>query len=79
MPSAIQASLSVGYAGIYGGAQRLDGVRNGAEAGEQQIRISYSQFITPSWQGLISISHDVDASGQFKQDLGVLLRVAKLF
>jgi hypothetical protein len=79
IPSAVQASLSLGYAGIYGGAQRLDGIRTGAEAGEQQLRITYSQFITPTWQGLISISHDVDASGQFKQDVGVLLRVAKLF
>jgi hypothetical protein len=79
MPSALQAWLSVGYAGIYGGAQKLDGVRTGAELGEQQIRISYSQFITPKWQGLIQISHDVDARGQFKQDVGVLVRVAKLF
>jgi hypothetical protein len=74
-----RSSLSVGYAGTYGGAQSLDGVRTGAEAGEQQIRMTYSQFITPSMQGLISVSHDVSATGQFKQDVGVLLRVAKLF
>src|SRR5215510_7694164 len=79
MPSALQAWLSVGYAGVYGGAQRLDGVRTGAEGGEQQIRIGYSQFITPKWQALIQISHDVDARGQFKQDVGVLVRIARLF
>lgn len=73
------AVLSVGHAGTYGGAQRLDGVRTGAKAGEQQIRVSYSQFITPSLQGLVQLSHDVDASGQFKQRIGVLVRVAKLF
>jgi hypothetical protein len=63
----------------YGGAQSLDGHRTGAEGGEQQIRMTYSQFITPSVQGLISVSHDVSATGQFKQDVGVLLRVTKLF
>ncbi len=79
MPSARQASVSLGYAGLYGGAQSLDGVRTGAEGGEQQIRLNYSQFITPSTQGMISIGHDLSAQGQFKQDFGVLLRVAKLF
>jgi len=79
MPSVRQASVSVGYAGTYGGAQTLDGVHTGAEGREQQIRMTYSQFITPSVQGLMSISHDVSATGQFKQDVGVLLRVAKLF
>ena len=79
MPSARQASVSVGYAGTYGRAQSLDGHRTGAEGGEQQIRMTYSQFITPSVQGLISVSHDVSATGQFQQNFGVLLRVAKLF
>jgi hypothetical protein len=79
MPTAIQASLSIGYAGTFGGVQRLDGVPTGAKTDEQQIRLSYSQFITPSWQGVLSVSHDVTASGQFKQNFGLLLRVAKLF
>ena len=79
LPSAQGASLSLGYAGLYGGAQSLDGVRTGAAAGRQQIRMTYSQFITPSMQGLISVSHDVSATGQFQQNFGVLLRVAKLF
>ena len=37
------------------------------------------QFITPKWQGLISINHDVAVSGQFKQDFGLVLRVVRLF
>jgi len=78
MPSAIQASVSVGYAGIYGGGQRLDGVRTGEEAGEQEIRVGYSQFLTPTWQGLITVSHDLNATGQYKQDVAVTLRVATL-
>lgn len=79
MPAAVQASLSIGYAGTFGGRQKLDGMRTGARTEEQQIRISYSQFITRQWQGTVSFSHDVTASGQFKQNFGLLLRVAKLF
>jgi hypothetical protein len=79
MPAAIQASLSIGYAGTFGGVQKLDGVRTGAKTDEQQIRLSYLQFITPTWQGVLSVSHDVTATGQFKQNFGVLFRVAKLF
>jgi hypothetical protein len=79
MPTAIQASLSIGYAGNFGGVQKLDGIPTGAKTDEQQIRISYLQYFTPTWQGVLSISHDVTASGQFKQNFGVLLRVAKLF
>jgi hypothetical protein len=79
MPAAVQASLSVGYAGTFGGVQKLEGVPTGARTDEQQIRLSYSQFITPTWQGVLSVSHDVTASGQFKRNFGLLFRVAKLF
>jgi hypothetical protein len=79
MPTAIQASLSIGYAGTFRGVQKLGGVPTGAKTDEQQIRLSYSQFITPTWQCVLSISHDVAASGEFKQNFGLLLRVAKLF
>ena len=79
IPTVVQASLSIGYAGTFGGVERLDGVETGAKTAEQQIRISYSQFVTPAWQGVLSISHDVAASGQFKQNFGLLLRVARVF
>ncbi|MGF6985212.1 hypothetical protein QFZ99_004689 [Paraburkholderia atlantica] len=79
MPTAKQASLSIGYAGTFGGVQKLDGVATGEKTNEQQIRLSYSQFITPTWQATLSISHDIKASGQFKQNFGVLFRLAKLF
>jgi hypothetical protein len=78
-PSTLPAWISVGYSGNYNGVQRLDGVRTGAANGEQTIKMGYSQFITPKWQGLIQVSHDVDAHGQFKQNVGVFVRVAKLF
>jgi hypothetical protein len=77
--SKLPAAISVGYAGTFGGAQKLDGVSNGAETHEQQIRFTYSQFITPTCQFLISVNHDVYVAGQFKQDFGLLVRVTKTF
>jgi hypothetical protein len=79
MPTAGRSSLSVGYAGTFGGAVKLDGVLNGSKAEEHQIRLSYSQFVVPTWQVLMSLSHDLSATGQFKQDFGLLLRIAKVF
>ncbi len=75
----LPANLSIGYAGTFGGIQKLDGISTGQKTGEQQIRFTYSQFVTPTWQFLISFNHDVTVSGQFKQDFGLLLRVTKLF
>jgi hypothetical protein len=79
MRSKLPSFVSIGYLGDFGGTQKLDGVSTGAKAGEQQIRGSYTQFITPTWQILISASHDVAVSGQFKQNIGLTLRLAKVF
>ena len=75
----LPAWISVGYSGNYNGVQRLDGVRTGAAAGAQTIKMGYSQFITPKWQGLVQVSHDVDTRGQFKQKVGVFVRIARVF
>ena len=69
MPAAGRSSLSVGYAGTFGGAVKLDDVLNGSKAEEHQIRLSYSQFVVPTWQVLLSLSRDVSATGQFKPRL----------
>jgi len=78
MRTAGRSSLSIGYAGTFGGAVKLDGVLNGSKTEEHQIRLSYSQFVVPTWQVLLSLSRDVSARGQFKQDFGLLLRIAKV-
>ena len=77
--SPLPSAISVGYAGTYGGKQQLDGVETGAETGEQQLRVSYAQFVTPSLQALLSLSRDVSVRGQFKQDFGLLARMAAVF
>jgi len=77
--AAVRRSLSIGYAGTFGGAVKLDGVPTGSKTEEHQIRLSYSQFMLPTWQMLLSVSRDLSATGQLNQDFGLLLRVAKMF
>jgi hypothetical protein len=79
MPTTAQASISIGYAGTFGGAQTLAGARTGMKTDEQQTRLSYSQYFKPTWQGVLSVSHDVSVAGGFKQDFGLFLRIAKVF
>jgi hypothetical protein len=78
-PSASNASISVGYAGTFGGALKLGGVSTGLKTDEHQIRLTYMQFITPTLQGLLSFNHDIAANGQFKQNFGLLTRIAIIF
>ena len=37
------------------------------------------RVLQPTWQGVLSISHDVSAAGGFKQDFGLFLGIAKVF
>ncbi|MBV8682859.1 MAG: hypothetical protein JO111_08305, partial [Caulobacteraceae bacterium] len=78
-PHAGKAYLSVGWYGSWGGAQTLNGFSTGGRTDEQQVRVTYQQFITPTLEGNISLNHDVSANGQFKQGFGLLLRLAKIF
>jgi len=79
MPSLGQATISAGYAGTFGGDQKLDGVITGSQTKEQQIRFTYEQFVAPTWQVLLSFNHDVSVSGQFKQNFGLIFRLTKVF
>ena len=79
LPSSSHSTLAIGYAGTFGGAQKLDNGTTGAKTEEQQIRLTYMMFLTQTWQGLISVSHDVHVAGQFDQQFGLTLRIAKLF
>lgn len=79
MPSASNASISIGYAGTNGGKQKLNGIYDGSQSVEHQIRLTYMQMFAPTWQGLVSLNHDTGVSGDFKQEFGFVLRVTKLF
>ena len=79
VPSALPASVSVGYLGEFGGVQKIGGMRDGGKTEEQAIRASYTQMLTPTLQGIISVNHDVESAGQFNERFALLARVAKLF
>jgi len=79
MPSLGPASLSMGYAGTFGGVQKVAGIRTGNETHEQQLRWTYEQFVAPKWQLLFSFNHDVSVSGQFKDNFGFIFRLTRVF
>lgn len=72
-------STSIGWEGFFGGRQQLNGTFTGAKTEEQRIRGVASLFLTPTFQTLIELNHDVQNSGGFKQDFGATLRVLYVF
>lgn len=71
--------VAVGYSQMWGGAQMLNGVRNGVATKSQQIRFEVSKFLAPDLQLLGEVSHDLAVSGGYKQDFVGLVRLAKLW
>lgn len=71
--------VSVGAEALLGGTQTLGGTPNGLKTQSQQIRAAYTQWISPSFQLLGSVAHDVNTVGGFKQTFGITLRAAYFF
>ncbi|HET7064023.1 MAG TPA: transporter [Rudaea sp.] len=76
-PGASNARVSIGYMGIFGGEQQLDGISNGQKARQDQLRAVYMMNFSPTTQGLIEVTHDMHFEGQFKQNFGLTLRLVK--
>lgn len=72
-------STSVGYEGLFGGAQQTDGRFNGTKTEEQRIRANAALFLSPTVQTMLELTHDVQVVGGFKQELGALARVLYVF
>jgi hypothetical protein len=72
-------STSIGYTGIWGGDQTLNGLLNGTRTEIQRIRFHTGYFIDPTLQVGLELNHDVRAVGGFKQDFGAVFRVLKAF
>ncbi len=72
-------STSIGWEGFFGGRQQIEGTFTGAKTEEQRIRAAASLFLSPTFQTLIELNHDVQNSGGFKQDFGVTARVLYIF
>jgi len=53
----LPANVSIGYGGgTFGGIQKLDGINTGQKTGKEQIRFTYSQFVTHTpWQFLMGL------------------------
>lgn len=71
--------LSLGYRQNLGGIQTVGGVANGTKTDESTVRVAYQQFVAPTWQVYCEVNHDVMASGGFRQNIGVTLRLMKVF
>jgi hypothetical protein len=72
-------TTSIGYTGIWGGEQTLNGLLNGTRTEIQRIRFHTGYFIDPTLQVGLELNHDLRAVGGFKQDFGAIFRVLKAF
>lgn len=72
-------TTSIGYEGLFGGVERLNGRLNGSKTEEQRIRANAALFLSPRLQTMLEVNHDVKVIGGFKQDIGATLRVVYVF
>ena len=72
-------TTSIGYEGLFGGNQQVNGFFDGSKTEEQRIRANAALFLTPRLQTMIELNHDVKVVGGFKQDFGTTLRVVYVF
>jgi hypothetical protein len=72
-------STSVGYEGIFGGSQYVNGVFNGSKTEMQRLRVNAALFVTPTLQTMLELNHDLHVVGGFKQEFGATLRVLYAF
>ena len=74
-----QLFTALGWAGTFGGEQRLDSVPNGLKTHVQQVRGSVGYAFAPSWQVVGEIGRDISTSGGFPQDVALTFRLLKVF
>lgn len=73
-----ESVVSLGYSGVFGGSQRLDGVFTGFATDAHTVRLDYRHFVTDTFQLAATVSHDVAARGGFQEQARLNLRVLKL-
>ncbi|WP_458370637.1 transporter [Pseudomonas fluorescens] len=71
--------IALGYQKAWGGKQELDGIDNGTRTHWDRVRVSYAKMFTPTFQGLFTLSKDLDAEGGFERSYGIYMRFLKLF
>ncbi len=72
-------TTSLGYEGLFGGDQKVNGFRDGVKTETQRIRANAALFLTPRIQTMLELNHDVKVTGGFKQDFGTTFRIVYVF
>lgn len=72
-------TASLGYEGLRGGVQKLDDVDNGFRTHSDKIRFVTSKFVAPKTQIMGEVNHQFDVKGGFRQDVGAVVRLLRVF
>jgi hypothetical protein len=71
--------LAIGFSSTGGGRQYLDGIYSGQKTEVQQVRLEAQQMIGSRSQLAVQLTHDLQAVGGFKEQIGINLRALFLF
>ncbi len=71
--------VALGYSASTGGKQFIDGDYIGQKTEVQQVRFEFQQMVARNVQLSAQLTHDVQAEGGFREDVGVNLRALLLF
>lgn len=74
-----KTTLSVGYAGYWGGKQYLDGVYNGQAVDHQQLRLAAQTMVAPTLQLEAIVGRDIAVEDGFREAGRFQIRVLKIF
>ena len=70
---------SLGWEGLFGGREQINGNFDGAKGERQRIRAAGTLFLSPTLQTILELNHDVERTGGFRQEFGATVRVLKAF
>lgn len=74
-----QFQTSIGYEGVFGGNQYINGIFDGATSEEQRGRFVNTYYITPADQLIGEIHHDFTRVGGFSEQFGLQIRYTHVF
>lgn len=78
-PVNLKTSVSLGYAGYWGGEQQVDGLYNGTKTENQQIRAAVQTMVSKGVQLEVIAGRMVHVEGGFREAGRVQVRVLKIF
>ncbi len=72
-------SFSVGYSGLFGGKQEVDGSYTGQKSRSDSLRLVASRMLSPSFQIIGMLGSEVRSDGGFRDRYSATLRFMKVF